>query len=257
MQNYIGLAYAFVIVLLLVGHGKNYYSLGVYPILFAFGAYRLEQFTLSKRRILRYAFVLIPLILGVLIVPIALPVFPPKQLAAFYEKAGTKNTGALRWEDQQNHNLPQDFSDMLGWEEMAKKMATAYNMLDSNEKKHCTLFCDNYGMAGAVNYYGKKYGLPQAYSDNASFLYWMPDSLRIENLVLITDDQQEMTHPFIKSFTSAQVVDSVTSPFARERGDLIILFKGANEKFAAYFSKKMERKKAAIAGKPLKGSIND
>lgn len=255
--RFIGLAYGFVIALLLIGHGKNYYSLGVYPILFAFGAYQLEQYTLSKRKILRYAFVLASCISGIFIIPILLPIFPPKELANFYEKAGTKNTGALRWEDQQNHNLPQDFADMQGWEEMTKKMAVGYDMLDSNEKRHCTLFCDNYGMAGAVNYYGKKYGLPQAYSDNASFLYWMPDSLRIENLVLITDDQQEMTHPFIKSFTSAQVIDSITNPFARERGDLIILFKGANKKFAAYFSKKMERKKAAIAGKPLKGSIND
>ncbi len=255
--RFIGLSYLFVIILLLIGHGKNYYSLGVYPILFAFGAYQLEQYTVFKRKILRYVFAAMPLILGILIIPILLPVFPPKKLASFYEKANTKNTGALRWEDQQNHSLPQDFSDMLGWEEMTKKFAVAYNKLDSNEKKHCTLFCDNYGMAGAANYYGKKYGLPQAYSDNASFLYWMPDNLRIENLVLITDDQNEMQHPFIKSFVSAQLIDSVTSPYAREKGDLIILFKGANENFAAYFKKKMERKKAALAGKPLTGSIND
>jgi hypothetical protein len=47
---------------------------------------------------------------------------------------GTKNTGALKWEDLKDHPLPQDFSDMLGWEEMAQKMSKAYETLDSAEK---------------------------------------------------------------------------------------------------------------------------
>ncbi len=43
--RFIGLAYLFVIFLLLIGHGKSYYSAGVYPPLFAFGATALEKFT--------------------------------------------------------------------------------------------------------------------------------------------------------------------------------------------------------------------
>ena len=89
-------------------------------------------------------------------IPIALPIYEPAALVQFYKKRNTERTGALKWEDLKNHPLPQDFADMLGWEEMAIKMAAAYNTLDSNEKKHTILFCDNYGQAGAVNYYGKK-----------------------------------------------------------------------------------------------------
>ncbi|HMG68116.1 MAG TPA: glycosyltransferase family 39 protein, partial [Chitinophagaceae bacterium] len=147
--RFVGLAYSIVIILFLVGHGKNYYALGAYPPLFAFGAYQLERFTSVKRKILRYVFIGVPLILGTLMLPIALPVFPPLQLAAFYEKMHTKKTGALKWEDLKDHPLPQDFADMLGWEEMAQKMSKAYETLDSNEKKHTILYCDNYGMAGA------------------------------------------------------------------------------------------------------------
>ena len=95
-----------------------------------------------------------------------------------------------------------------------------------------------------VNYYGKKYGLPEAYSDNASFLYWMPEQMRITNLVLLTDDEHEMEHKFVKDFSSAVLVDSVTNPFARERGDLIIVLKGANENFNQMFREKLAKKKA-------------
>ncbi len=244
--RFLGWVYVVVIGLLLIGSGKNYYALGVYPVLFAFGAYRLEQLTAERFAVARYLFVIIPLSLSYWLIPIALPIFKPDKLAAFYKERHVEKLGVLKWEDQKNHPLPQDFSDMLGWEEMAKKMGAAYATLDSNEKKHTVLFCDNYGIAGAVNFYGKKYGLPEAYSDNASFLYWMPDHMHIDNLLLLTDDELEMQHPFIKDFVSAVVTDSITNPYARERGDLIIILKGANESFNQMFKQKIEKKKVTV-----------
>lgn len=244
--RFVGLAYILVLILLLIGHGKNYYALGAYPVLFAFGAYHLERFTAVKRKVLRYVFVLVPAVFGIFMIPIALPVFRPQQLVTFYEKMNTKKTGTLKWEDLKDHPLPQDFADMLGWEEMAQKMSSAYQTLDSNEKQHTILFCDNYGMAGAVTFYGKKYHLPGAYSDNASFLYWLPQNIHIDNLLLLTDDKNEMQHGFVKNFSSAVVTDSITTPYAREHGDLIILLKGANDAFNQMFKEKIEKDKAAF-----------
>ncbi|HEX4371808.1 MAG TPA: glycosyltransferase family 39 protein [Puia sp.] len=244
--RFIGWAYFFVIVLLLLGRGKTYYSLGAYPILFAFGAYQLEKLTTQRFKILRYVFVLIIAFLGYLFVPIMLPLFEPAKLAAFYEKRNLQKTGLLKWEDLKNHPLPQDFADMLGWEEMTQKVAAAYNSLDSNEKKNTIIFCDNYGQAGAVNYYSKKYNLPETYSDNASFLYWIPDSLKFDNVVLLTDDENEMQHPFIKNFVSAELRDSVTNPYAREKGALIIVLKNGNADFKKMMVEKLARDKAKV-----------
>jgi 4-amino-4-deoxy-L-arabinose transferase-like glycosyltransferase len=237
-------AYIFVIILLLVLHGKNYYSIGAYPTLFAFGSFHLEQFTVQRRKYLRYVFALIIFIIGIPLVPAALPTASPEKLANYYNATGFAKSDLTKWEDLEHHPLPQDFADMLSWKEMTEKMAAAYNSLDSNEKKHTFLFCDNYGEAGAVNFYGKKYHLPEVYSDNASFLYWLPNNVQIDNLLLLTDDKNEMQHPFVHDFTSAVVTDSVTNPFARENGSLIILFKGANEKFNAMFKQKIEDDKA-------------
>ena len=244
--RFIGWTYLIVIILFLITHGKNYYALGAYPVLFAFGAYHLEQFTLIKRRALKIVFVVIPFAAGIFFIPVLLPIFSPEKLDNFYKDTGMKNGGALKWEDQKDHPLPQDFSDMLGWEEMAQKVSAAYEKLDSNEKKQTILFCDNYGQAGAVNFYAAKYHLPQAYSDNASFLYWLPDSVRIHNLVLVTDDTEEMQHPFIKNFSSAIVNDSITNTYARERGDLIITLKNANDDFNKMFKEKIAKDKAAF-----------
>lgn len=242
--RFIGLAYVFVITLLLIGHGKDYYSLGVYPPLFSFGAVAFERYTAVKRRWLRFACIIFIFIIGISFIPIALPILPPRQLADLYVKLHTEKTGTLKWEDLQNHPLPQDFADMLSWKEMTQKVAKAYSTLTPEEKKHTLLFCDNYGQAGAVSFYASRYNLPQVYSDNASFLYWLPDTMHIDNLLLVTDDENEMQHPFIKNFSSAVLEDSITNAFAREHGSLIILMKDANADFNKMFHDKIAKDKA-------------
>ena len=239
--RFLAWAWVFVIALLLITHGKNYYALGVYPVLFGFGACRIEKATAGRLIALRYALPAFAAAVGYFFISIALPLYEPAKLAAFYEKRQIEKTGALKWEDLKNHPLPQDFADMLGWKEMAQKMARAYHTLDSNEKKKTLVFCDNYGQAGAVNYYGPQFGLPEAFSDNASFLYWMPQHPDFDNIVLLTDDQQEMQHAFIKNFRSALLADSVTHPFAREKGDLIIVLKGADAAFKKFFTEKINK----------------
>jgi hypothetical protein len=241
-KQYRFIAWGFVVTLalLMLGHGKSYYSQGAYPVLFAFGASRLEAWANKWWRIGMVAF---SAFIGIRLVPILLPFKAPAPLAEYYvDHPLARKVGALRWEDLRDHRLPQDFADMLSWDEMTQKVARAYSSLDSTEKARTLIFCDNYGEAGAVNYYGPKYHLPPAYSDNASFLYWMPaDFDRFDVLLLVTDDEQEMKHRFIKEFTSARLVDSIANPYARERGSLIILLKGPSEAFRKAFGVKIER----------------
>ena len=99
-------------------------------------------------------------------------------------------------------------------------------------------------MAGAVNYYGKKYDLPEAYSDNASFLYWLPENKPMVNLILVCTDSDELQDDYVSFFKSAQFTDSVTSTYAREHGDYIMLAKGADERFMHFFIQKIEADKA-------------
>jgi hypothetical protein len=247
-REYIFLVWAYmgVIAILIYFHGKSYYALGLYPLLLGFGAYALEKWTSRRLYFLRYVICCWAFLFGIYTVFIALPVQKPARLAHTYIKMHAAKTGALRWEDLKNHPLPQDFADMLGWEEMAQKTGAAYHTLSEEEKKETIVFGDNYGMTGAINFYRKKYKLPEAYSDNASFLYWLPDHLPVKNVVLITDDQEEMQHDFIKDFTSAILYDSITSPYAREHGDLIIILKGANDEFRKFFREKIERDKQKL-----------
>jgi hypothetical protein len=123
---------------------------------------------------------------------------------------------------------------------MAAKTAKAYSSLTEDEKIKTIIFADNYGQAGAISYYATKYHLPKPYSANANFLYWMPDSLRIHNIILITDDENEMQRPFLKDFTTVILSDSITDKYAREKGSLILILKGANDKMNDMFNQKIK-----------------
>ncbi|HZW71760.1 MAG TPA: hypothetical protein VFF57_12850, partial [Hanamia sp.] len=115
--------------------------------------------------------------------------------------------------------------------------------LTKREKKQTFIFADNYGQAGAINYYRKQYDLPTVYSANASFLYWLPENVQVYNMILITDDENEMQRPFLKDFTTAILSDSITDNYAREKGSLILILKGANNKFNELFSQKIKSAK--------------
>ncbi|MBV7532453.1 glycosyltransferase family 39 protein [Chitinophaga sp. sic0106] len=240
--RFIAWAFLITIVLLMIGHGKNYYAQGAYPVLFALGAPQLEAWANKWWKIGMVAF---SLFIGFKLLPLLLPIKAPAALAAYYQHHPlASKVGVLQWEDQQDHPLPQDFADMLSWEQMTQKVAKAYHALDSNEKAHTLLFCDNYGEAGAVNYYGARYHLPPAYSDNASFLYWMPPHYdQYTTILLVTDDHEEMQHAFMKEFKAVHLADSVNSPYSREHGTLIILMKGPSEAFREAFRDKINRGK--------------
>ena len=56
--------------------------------------------------------------------------------------------------------LPTD----LGWEEFVEKIYRAYDILTKTEKVNTSIIVGNYGEAGAIEHFGKKYDLPKPIS---------------------------------------------------------------------------------------------
>jgi hypothetical protein len=97
-----------------------------------------------------------------------------------------EKTGILKWEDQKNHSLPQDFADYLGWKEMTQKAESFYQSLPKQIKDSAIIYCRHYGQAGALKYYGKdKIFREKAISDNGSFLHWISDNISFRHLIFI------------------------------------------------------------------------
>jgi hypothetical protein len=165
----------------------------------------------------------VALAFGAYIMPMVMPLAKPEWLAAYYRQTGLNKSGDFKWEDQQMHPLPQDFADMIGWNEMAMKAGAVYNSLPAEEKAETMVFCRGYFSAGALNYYGKEVGLPEVYSNNASFLLWLPDTVNIKNLLLVGHHLRGKDDRVFQQFQKISVRDSVDIPLFRENGMKFIL----------------------------------
>lgn len=224
----IGWTFLFTILVFVYLKGKAYYALGLYPVLFAFGSVYLEELTRRRRKYYwRPAIILFILALGMFYIPLTNPVFSPERI-----KEGTvihkiyKATGQLRWEDGRQHHLPQDYADMIGWREIARLADKARLSLSAEEWEQTLVVCDNYGQAGAINYYAEEY--PAAVSMSADYKNWFPGGEKtIKNILLIQYANKPHPEMYSSYFTSIDSVGSVTNTMAREYGTAAYLLRNA------------------------------
>ncbi len=220
--------YLIVIVLLMTGSGKSYYSLGAYPMLLAAGGVWMEN--ISKQRIwIRYAAITLILLLALPFVPILLPIQSPQAMATFNQKYHLEKIGILKWEDQHNHPLQQDFADMIGWRELSGKAENYFTSLSDTVKENTIVYCRSYGQAGALQYYGRnKNFVDKVICDNGTFLLWISDRLWFKHLIFIGRKMPDKDDEVFNHFEKSTIIDSVINPLSRQSGDKIIFFENAD-----------------------------
>jgi hypothetical protein len=150
---------------------------------------------------------------------------------------------AVTWEDQKIHATTQDYADMLGWDEMAAKVDTAWKQLTPEQQKHTQIYADNYGEAGAIHHYGKQYHLPEVISLNSSFTLWAPDSLNAHYIIYVDDKGGGNVNSFSSALQSYRKVGEVDNPLAREYGTAIYLLVGPAKPLRERYAKELERKR--------------
>jgi hypothetical protein len=202
---------------------KDYYAIGIYPIYIAFGSVFLADALKGGWKIFLQPIAIgIPLLLFIPIYNVAFPNKSPEYIIQHSDNY--KKLGMLRWEDGKDHSLPQDFADMLGWKELAQKVDSIFLSLPN--KNNTLILCDNYGQAGAINFYTIQ--KLRAVSFNADYIDWFDLTKKYENLIRVKEynieDELKETSPF---FQKAVVAGSITNKYAREFGTTIFVFTGA------------------------------
>ena len=234
-------SYVIAISLYLFLKAKSYYAIGLYPVLIAFGSVYLEY--LSSKGWRNYLRPITIIVVLALFVPIFFLAFPIKS-AAEIEKHNQlyKKLGLLRWEDGKDHNLPQDFADMTGWSDLAEKVDSVYSQLPG--KENTLVLCDNYGEAGAINYYSKFKNI-NAVSMNADYINWIPLNKPFKNVILIQepdDDDPGRTRerPWFDKIVMTGMNDN---PYSRERGTKVYLLQGAKLNINPILAQEIEEHK--------------
>jgi len=147
------------------------YLAPAYTWLFSAGGVAWERLLARRSAGWRVALPALLLATGAEIAPLALPLLSVdryiRYAAALGQKPGTE-------EKKEVAELPQWYADMQGWREVAGSYAAVYRALPPGDQTRVALFGPDYGVAGAIDYFGPALGLPKAISAHNSYWLWGP-----------------------------------------------------------------------------------
>jgi hypothetical protein len=232
----LSIASILVILLLLISHGKSYYTLGAYTLLFAMGGYAIEKY---YSRFLKAAVIVLIILLSIPVLPYSLPILSFHAMEK-YSKPMAAATN--RWEDGKTHSLPQDYADMTGWKELSEIVISTYDSLPQEVRNNCDIYADNYGQAGAIYFYGFNKGIPRPISFSDNFLFWAPDSIKSENLIYVNHELGDI--PLL--FKNYELKGEVNNPYFRENGVKVFFCSHPTESYKAFYKSKVKELKSGF-----------
>jgi hypothetical protein len=224
LKNYrfLGWCYLISFTAFVVLKGKNYYLAPIYPVLFAAGAISLENGIERVRQgWLKPAILVLLLAGGAWFAPLVVPVLSIDRIIAYVDTLPFKVPRTEH--SHMSAALPQHYADQFGWEEMTAMTAQAWSRIKPEERQDCGIFAQDYGQAGAIDFFGRRYGLPPALSGHQTYFLWGPRGYS-GNCLIVLDDRKEVLE---EKFEHVEYVGSSDSPYALERNIPVFICKGA------------------------------
>lgn len=220
-NQYLGTGSFITILLFLFSSGKGYYIMGLIPFLFIYGGYAMEKYLWPKYKGVSLSVLAASFIFSILALPFVLPVMSFDKLSEYTNKTQHLIIYPFyRWEDGKVHPISQVYADMTGWQELTGYVARAYISLPAEEQKKCTVFGErNYGYAGAIHFYGRQYGLPDAITFLDSYTLWAPESIPEGPIIYMNYEPGELQN----LYNSVVEMGCVNNPWFREKGLKVFL----------------------------------
>ena len=137
--------------------------------------------------------------------PLLLPILPVEQFIAYSQRLG------LTGRDATPPRLIQPiFAEEFGWERLARDVAAVYFSLPEPERADAAVYADTYGDAGALDFYGPRYGLPAAISSQNSYYLWGTRGYDGKVLIAIGATRIDLLRKF---YRSVSLVRTSTEPY--------------------------------------------
>jgi hypothetical protein len=220
--RFLGWTYLAAFTVFVILKGKNYYLAPIYPMLLAAGAVTIESAIAKTRQLwLKPAIVTFLLAGGAWLAPLVVPIFSVDHFIRYMNSLPFKVPRSEH--SHMGAALPQHYADQFGWQEMAANVARAWSRLGPSERGDCGIMAQDYGQAGAIDFFGPRYGLPPALSGHQTYYLWGPRGYS-GNCLIVLDDSKENLQ---KLFQSVEYIGSSDNPYALERNIPVFICRGS------------------------------
>ena len=218
MRSYrvFGWAFIITIVFFMVTHSKDYYSVPAYVMMLAGGAIATERllmgsvFTFRPKlsTVLKTACLILLAALILPVLPLVLPVLSVDDFLRYqshlpFEVPKTEKSFA-------GAALPQYYADEFPWPGLVDAVAGVYKSLTPDEQEKTAIFCNNYGQASAIDFFGPQYGLPKAISGHQNYFLWGPRNSTGEIVIVVGGSESDAR----QQFESVEVGATLNNPYA-------------------------------------------
>jgi len=141
--------------------------------------------------------------------PTVLPILGVPAFLAYEHKMGIEQQ---KFENQPQGVLPQIYADMFGWEEIAQTVAAYYHTLSPEEQRKTAIFANSYGDAGAIDFFGPRYGLPKSIGNHQTYWIWGPRQYTGDSMIVLGEGDERNMQTKCASYS---VVGSMKHPLSR------------------------------------------
>jgi hypothetical protein len=237
--RFLGYSTLLVILILMLMRGKAYYSAGVMPLLISAGCVWAGSI-LKNKPVVTTILASVFLFLSAISLPMGIPIYKEEKLVRYFDNvANLMGSDAIRRDEDGNYQkLPQDYADMLGWDELAVITAKAWHNIP--EKDAAFIYADNYGQASAVSLIGKRLHIPEAVSFSESFRYWYPKKFEKEITHLVYINDEEPGRDVKEIFSEIVQIGRIENPFAREYGTGVYGWSDPVTSFNAFWEERIK-----------------
>jgi len=198
----LGWMYLIPFVLFFVTQGRSYYLAPAYPMLIAAGAVlweqRLHSLPTAKALLGKGVTWGLLVVSSLISIALSLPIAPI-------------NSGLWNVTSQVHDN----FVEQIGWPELTETVASIYAAQPAADQSKLGILTGNYGEAGAINLYGRAYGLPEVISGINS--YWLRGygDPPPETLIVVGYSQEDAE----RFFETCTLAGQITNRFGVENGE--------------------------------------
>jgi hypothetical protein len=201
-------------------------TLFAYPAVFAGGALFFEQYFVRLK--VRFPRFLLPVLLVSFLgasLPLILPYFSSQQVADYVKIMGI-NT---ELEAGKKPPLPQILADRIGWKEKADLVRNVVQSLPLEERKQTIITTNNYGKAGALEYYADEIGCDKVFCAHDTYFLWGKGKLEGKCVVSLEDEYA--IKGYRRIFDSVQVSPiRYTNPYVSGHENNLVVLISRNPK---------------------------
>ncbi len=203
-----GIAFVFLFILFVAQRGKPYYLSPAFPLLLAAGAVLVDRFSSGRLgRVARGAYAALLALGGLALLPMWVPLLPVESHIRYTRAIGMDPPQMERGRKTELHQV---YADRFGWQEMVAVVARAYGSLTPDEQAECAIYGQNYGEAGAVDFFGWRYGLPKAIAGHNNYWLWGPGERSGKVLIIIGGDRED----HLQAYEDVTLFAVHTNPYA-------------------------------------------